>query len=270
MRVSWIKTKIQAFGDILDAAIQSLPVCGEDVEVTETFTYLGSVFHSSASCESEVNRRLGRAWGAMNSLDGGVWRSRYLCRRTKVRVFRALVLPVLLYSCETWTLTSELRRRLNSFSTMALRRILGYRWSDRKSNHDVLKEAGMRLVTCMIRERQLRLYGHVARLPESDPVHQILSCRDPRDRSRPVGRPHPSWLRPMEEYLKDVKGVTGLASAWSLAKRNPRRYRSKVDAAKRCLGVCSHTLNLRENNVESCSLMSTRIGQVHCHRQQPT
>ena len=50
---------IQAFNDILDAAILSVLVCGEDVEVTERFTYLGSDIHG---CEPEFNRRLGRAW----------------------------------------------------------------------------------------------------------------------------------------------------------------------------------------------------------------
>ena len=71
--VSWVKTKIQAFNDILDAAILSVPVCGEYVEVTERFTYLGSDIHVSTGCEPEVNRRLGRAWGVMDSLDHGVW-----------------------------------------------------------------------------------------------------------------------------------------------------------------------------------------------------
>ena len=84
LRVSWVKTKIQAFIDILDAAILSVPVCGEDIEVTERFTYLGSDIHVSAGCEPEVNGRLGWAWGVMHSLDHGVWCCRYLCRRTEV------------------------------------------------------------------------------------------------------------------------------------------------------------------------------------------
>ena len=147
---------------------------GENAEVTQTFTYISSVIPPSTSCEQEVNRRLGRAWSAMNSLDGG----QYLCKKTKVRVFRSLVL-FLLYSCETWILTGELRGRLNSFGTMSLRRILGYRWHDYMSNDQVLREAGLRQVTCIVRERQLRLYGHVTvRLPAEDPAHLILSCRD--------------------------------------------------------------------------------------------
>ena len=50
--VSWVKTKIQAFNDILDAAVLAVPVCREDVEVVEKFTYLGSDIHVSAGCES--------------------------------------------------------------------------------------------------------------------------------------------------------------------------------------------------------------------------
>ena len=50
LRVSWVKTKIQAFNDIFHAAILPVPACGEDVEVTERFTYLGSDIHVSAGC----------------------------------------------------------------------------------------------------------------------------------------------------------------------------------------------------------------------------
>ena len=73
LRVSWVKTKIQAFSDILDAAVLSVPVCGEDFEVMERFTYLGSDIQVSSGCEPVVNRRLGQAWGVMDSLYHGVW-----------------------------------------------------------------------------------------------------------------------------------------------------------------------------------------------------
>ena len=82
--VSLVKTEIQAFIDIVDTAILSVPVCGEDVEVTEGFTYPGSDIHVSAGCEEEVNRHLGRGWGVMDSLYHGVRHCWYLCWRTKV------------------------------------------------------------------------------------------------------------------------------------------------------------------------------------------
>ena len=62
---------------------------------------------------------------------------------------------------------------------MSLRRILGYRWHDYMSNDLVLKKATLSQVTCVVRERQLHLSGHVARLTAEDPAHRILSCRDP-------------------------------------------------------------------------------------------
>ena len=182
LQVSRVKTKIQAFNDILDAAILSLPVCGKDVEVTERFTFFVSDIHVSAGCEPEVNRCLGRAWGVLDSLDHG-GAAGTCARGRKSRVFRSLVLPLLLDGCETWTLTRDLRRRLNSFGTRSLRRILGYRKSDFVSNKRLLGETQMRFVTCIVHEHQLRLYGHVARFP--DPAHQILSAREPREWKRP-------------------------------------------------------------------------------------
>ena len=56
----------------MDAAVLSVPVFGEDVDVVERFISLGSDIRVSAGCESEVNRHLGRAWGVMGSLDHGM------------------------------------------------------------------------------------------------------------------------------------------------------------------------------------------------------
>ena len=103
-------------------------------------------------------------------------------------------------------------------------------WIFRTSFHILF---GLLLVN-QCRDHQLRIYGHVARLPPEDPVHRILSCRNPK------GRPQASCLRQVEAYLKDM-GMTGLASAWVMARRRPKEYRRKVDAATRCSGVCPHT-----------------------------
>ena len=118
--------------------------------------------------------------------------------------------------------------------------ILAYWLYAYMSNDLVLREAGLRLVTCIVRERQLRLYGHVARLPADDSAHWIFSCRDPSAWTMPRGRPHASWLRHVESYLKNT-GMAGLASAWAMARRRRKEYRRKVDAATRCSGVCPHT-----------------------------
>ena len=61
----------------------SVPVCGEDVEVTERFIQLGTHIPISACCEPEVGRRLGQAWVVMDSLDYGVWLCQYLLQEDK-------------------------------------------------------------------------------------------------------------------------------------------------------------------------------------------
>ena len=149
------------------------------------------------------------------------------------------MLPVLVYRCETWTLTRDLRRRLHSFGTRSLQRILGYHWSDFVSNERLLRETQMRFVTCIVHERQLQLYGHVARFPDADHAHQILSAREPHEWRRPMSRPHASWLQYVDRHLK-VMGM-GEASAWGIARRRPVEHCRKVDRATGCSGTCPHT-----------------------------
>ena len=97
----------------------------------------------------------------------------------------------------------------------------------------------MRFVTCIVRERQLRLYGHVARFPDTDPAHQILSAKESREWRRPMGRLHASWFQQVDQHLKEM-GM-GQASARGTAIRRPLEYWQKVDAATRCSGACSHS-----------------------------
>ncbi|XP_070000270.1 uncharacterized protein [Penaeus vannamei] len=108
--VSWIKTKVQDFGNLLREPVWLVRACGEDIEVTESFTYLDSVVHNSGLSDQEVSRWIGLVTGVMNSLNKSFWRCRYLCRRTKLQVFKALIMPILLYGSETWTLSSLVLR----------------------------------------------------------------------------------------------------------------------------------------------------------------
>jgi hypothetical protein len=237
LQVSWTKTKIQAFDDSL-ADVKSVPVCGENVEVLDRFTYLGSVVQSDGGSDLDVERRLGISYGVMESLNQSVWRCRYLSKKTKLHVFKVLVLPVLLYGAETWTLTAQLRTRLNSFVTKSIRRILGYRWDDFVPNQRLLRETGMRLATCLIMERKLRFFGHVARFSPADPTYQILSAKVSGEWKRPRGRPRATWLQQIDSHCQEL-GI-GRELAWGLAKSDPDGWRRKVLAATRCIGVCSH------------------------------
>ena len=168
-----------------------------------------------------------------------MWCCQFLCRRMKICFFRSLVLPDLLSGCESWTLTRDLRWRLNSFGTTSLQRILGHHWLYFMSNEQLLRETQIRFVTCIVRERQLQLYGHVAHFPDADPSHKILSAREPHEWRRPMGRPRASWLQQVDQHLKERE--MGQASVGAIARRRVLESWRKVDSATRCSGACSHT-----------------------------
>ena len=172
----------------------------------------------------------------MDSLDHGVWRCRYLCR-TKVRVFRPLVLPVLLYGCVTWTLTRDLRRRSIPLVPALFGESLAIA-GQTLSNERLLRETQMRFATCIVCERQLWLYGHVAHFPDALPAHQILSARQSREWRRPICQPRALWLQQVDQHLNEM----GMAKAyaWGMARRWPLKCQQKVDAAMCCSDAYFH------------------------------
>ncbi len=202
-------------------------MCGEDIDILEDFTYLGSVVQNSGGSGHEVFRQIGLAHAVMNALDTSIWHCRYLCSRTKIRIFWSLVLSVLLYGCETWTVTGGLKRQIKGFGNKFLRRIIGYCWFDHVTNQRLLHETGLRPIACTIRQRQLRLYGHVARFPEVDPAYQAVFERDNPGWKRPRGRPQSSWLGKVDESCWDILGM-GRWPACRLAWRHPREWRRRV------------------------------------------
>ena len=90
--------------------------------------------HNDGGSSQEVTWRIDLAHGIVDSFKMSIWRSRHLCRRTKIWIFKSLVILVLLYGCETWTLNTNLKRRIDVFGTRCLCRIMGYRWNDIGSN----------------------------------------------------------------------------------------------------------------------------------------
>ena len=84
------------------------------------------------------------------------------------------MIPVLLYGCEIWTLTTDLKRRTDVFGSKCLHMIMGYRWYDVVSNQRLFRETDSRPITSIVRQRQLRLYGHVARYLEADPACRVV------------------------------------------------------------------------------------------------
>ena len=100
------------------------------LKCVEDYKYLGSHIQNS---EKDFNIRKGIAWTACNKMNK-IWKSN-LCREVKIRIFRILIEPILLYGSETWTLSARQQRRLDGCYTRLLMRVLDLSWR----NHPTLE-----------------------------------------------------------------------------------------------------------------------------------
>ena len=147
---------------------------GQRLQVVDKFTYLGSSLSRVLHIDDKVNARIAKASAAFGRLHGSVWDRSGIRLDTKLKVYKAVVLPTLLYACETWTVYQRHAKRLNHFHTSCLRKLLKIKWQDRIPDTDVLKRAGIQNVHTCLKLAQLRWTGHVTRMQEERLPKKIL------------------------------------------------------------------------------------------------
>ena len=124
LTVSTEKTKGMVVGEGLNESdVRPVQVEGGSVDVVQDFTYLGANISRDGEITSEVTRRIARAARAFGCLRVPVFKNKDLSLATKRAVYRAVVLAVLLYGAETWTMKAVHTRRLNSFHNCCIRTI---------------------------------------------------------------------------------------------------------------------------------------------------
>ena len=128
------KTKVMASGPIT-----SWQIDGEIMETVTDFIFLGSKITADADCSHEIKRRLLLGRKAMTSLDS-ILKSRDITLPTKVRLVKAMVFPVVMYGCESWTVKKTECLRIDAFELWCWRRLLRVPWTARRSNQSILKE----------------------------------------------------------------------------------------------------------------------------------
>ena len=107
------------------------------------FTYLGSTLSQNVFIDDKVNTRIENASAAFGGLLAKVWNRRGISLQTKLKVYRAIVLPTLLYACETWTVYQCHARKLNHFHTTSLRRLFNIKWQYKIPDTELLVQAGL-------------------------------------------------------------------------------------------------------------------------------
>ena len=119
--------------------ITSLQIDGETVETVSDFISGGSKITADGDCSHEIKRRLLLGKKAMTNLDS-ILKSRDITLPTKVRLVKAMVFPVVMYGCESWTIKKAERRRIDAFELRCWRRLLRVPWTARRSNQSILKD----------------------------------------------------------------------------------------------------------------------------------
>ena len=127
------KTKIMASGPSTSRQI--------DGETVADFILGGSKITADGDCSHEIKRRLLLGSKVMTNLDS-IFKSRDITLPTKVHLAKAMVFPVVMYGCESWTVKKAESRRIDGFELRCWRRLLRVPWTARRSNQSILKEIG--------------------------------------------------------------------------------------------------------------------------------
>ena len=112
---------------------------GETMETVTDFIFLGSKITADGNYSHEIKTHLLLGRKAMTDL-GSIWKSRDIALPTKVRLVKAMVFPVVIYGCKSWTIKKAEHRRIDAFELWCWRRLLGVPWTARRSNQSILKE----------------------------------------------------------------------------------------------------------------------------------
>ena len=128
------KTKIMASGPIT-----SWQIDGETVETVAEFVLGGSKITADGDCSHEIKRHLLHGEKVMTNLDS-IFKSRDITLPTKVCLVKAMVFPVVMYGCESWTVKKGECQRIYAFKLWCWKKLLGVPWTARRSNQSILKE----------------------------------------------------------------------------------------------------------------------------------
>nr|VZH94011.1 unnamed protein product [Spirometra erinaceieuropaei] len=143
-----------------------ISVNGTHLQVVENFPYLDSTLSRNTKIDDKVANRISKASQAFGRLQSTVWNRHGLQLSTKLKMYKPVILPTMLYGAETWTVYTRQARRLNHFHLSCLRRILRPNWQDRIPDTDVLERTEILSIYTMLRQMQLRWSGHLVRMDD--------------------------------------------------------------------------------------------------------
>ena len=147
--------------------ITSLQINGETMETVTDFIFFGSKITSDGDCSLEIKRCLLLGRKATTNLDS-ILNSRDITLPTRVRLVKAMVFPVVMYECESWTIKKAEPQRIDAFELWCWRRLLRVPWMARRSNKSFLKEISTEYsLEGLMFKLKLQYFGHLMQRADS-------------------------------------------------------------------------------------------------------
>ena len=140
---------------------------GKQWKQCQTLFFGGSKITADGDCSHKIKRRLLLGRKVMTNVDS-ILKSRHITLPTKVHLVKAMVFPVVMHGCESWTVKKAERRRIDAFELWCWRRLLRVPWTARRSNQSILKEISPRCsLEGMMLKLQLQYFGHLMQRVDS-------------------------------------------------------------------------------------------------------
>ena len=156
-----LKLNIQKTKIVASSPITSWEIDGETVETVTNFILGGSKISAVDDCSHEIKRHLLLGRKVMTNL-GSIFKSRDITLPTKVCLVKAMVFPVVMYGCESWTIKKTERQRIDAFELWCWRRLLRVPWTARRSNQSILNEISPEYsLEGLMLKPKLQYFGHL-------------------------------------------------------------------------------------------------------------